>query len=274
MGHWGVGISQSDAYCETYEKFIEEYDKGKPVCCITKDILSEWLEEFEEEDGILHDVYFALGKAEWMCGGVSTIVMNRIEDIITSESDIMYWKELFATPLELRQRQKALNSFLKSISNPRGTVRKRKISEEKYVAEPKHSYLPMPKVTVGDVFACKKDGLYRIFGIVRHQKVYGRTVVFCYLWKEKFLILPNVEELFNAHIMPLGYLNSDVFPKESNRIYIGNIPSLKRLGVVRSPDTICNEWKLPVFSLAMKNMSLKEYSLEQCMTLEEVLNKV
>ena len=50
MGNWGTGFLQSDTYCETYEKFIEEYDKGKPISQITQDILEEWFEEFEEDD--------------------------------------------------------------------------------------------------------------------------------------------------------------------------------------------------------------------------------
>lgn len=63
-----MGIVQSDEYCEIYERFMEEYDQGKPLSNIKNDILDEYLEEFDSKDGILHDVYFAIGKAEWMCG--------------------------------------------------------------------------------------------------------------------------------------------------------------------------------------------------------------
>ena len=90
MGNWGTGISQSDTYCETYEKFMEAYDKGKPVSQITQDILAEWFEEFEENDGVLHDVYFALGKAEWMCGGVSDTILQRIIKIIAKKFVFCY----------------------------------------------------------------------------------------------------------------------------------------------------------------------------------------
>ena len=191
MGNWGVGISQSDTYCKTYERFMEEYDKGKPVSQITQDILAEWLEEFEEDDGVLYDVFFALGKAEWLCGGISESIFNRINEIIKNGKDIAYWQELSATPSDLKQRQKALQTFLNSISTPKATAKKRKISEDNYIAESRPSFLPMPKVKDGDVFACKRDGLYRVFAVVRHQKSYGRTVVFCYLWKEKFAVMPG-----------------------------------------------------------------------------------
>lgn len=273
MGNWGTGFLQSDTYCETYEKFIEEYDKGKPISQITQDILEEWFEEFEEDDGILHDVYFALGKAEWMCGGVSEPVFNRINEIIKSGKDIDFWHELSATPSDLKQRQEALNSFLISISKPRGIVKKRKIPKDKYIAVPKSSFPPMPKVKDGDIFAYKNEDSYRAFVIVRHQKAYGRTVVFCYLCKEEFATLPSIHDLFNTHIMPLGYLNSDTFPKEDKRIYIGNSQVIKKLGLVRSPEIIFEKWKIPVFSLATNSL-LNEYPYEQCLTLNDALNKI
>ena len=274
MGNWGTGISQSDTYCETYEKFLEEYDKGKPVSRITQDLLAEWLEEFEEDDGVLHDVYFALGKAEWMCGGISEFVLNKIKEIIKSGKNIDYWKELFATPSDLKKRQKVLDSFYHSISVPREIVKKRKIPEEQYVAEPKLSFPPMPKVKDGDIFAYKGEDSYRVFATVRHQKAYGRTVVFCYLWKEEFTTLPSVQDLFDAHIMPLGYLNSDTFPKEDKRIFIANNQLIKKLGLAHSPENICSKWKLPVFSLDMHNLPLNEYPYEQCLTLIDALNKI
>lgn len=36
MGCWGMGITQSDEYCDVYERFMEEYDEGKPVFNIKK----------------------------------------------------------------------------------------------------------------------------------------------------------------------------------------------------------------------------------------------
>lgn len=106
MGCWGMGITQSDEYCEIYERFIEEYDEGKPLSDIKKDILDEYLEEFDENDGILHDVYFAIGKAEWMCGGISAEILSKITQIIDSEKNIDFYKELEASKSDLKLRQK------------------------------------------------------------------------------------------------------------------------------------------------------------------------
>ena len=106
MGCWGMGITQSDEYCEIYERFMEEYDEGKPIADIKADILDEYLEEFDADDGVLHDVYFALGKAEWMCGGISNEILEKIKQIIESGSNIAFYRELEATEKDLKQRKK------------------------------------------------------------------------------------------------------------------------------------------------------------------------
>jgi len=84
MGCWGMGLAQSDEYCEIYERFMECYDEGMEVSEITEEILAEYLSEFEEDDGILHDVYFALAKAQWMCWQLSPALLERITQIIHS----------------------------------------------------------------------------------------------------------------------------------------------------------------------------------------------
>ncbi len=75
---------------------MEEYDEGKPVAEIVKDILETYLDEFDADDDVMHDVYFALGKAECMCGGISKVLLNRIIQIINSGKDIAFWRELEA----------------------------------------------------------------------------------------------------------------------------------------------------------------------------------
>lgn len=45
---------------------MEKYDAGKSVDTITDEILDGYLSEFDADDGILHDVYFALAKCQWI----------------------------------------------------------------------------------------------------------------------------------------------------------------------------------------------------------------
>lgn len=106
MGSWGMGITQSDEYCDIYERFMEEYDEGKPMSDIKADILEEYLEEFDKNDGALHDVYFAIGKAEWMCGGISDVIFKIISDIIKFGKNIAFYKSLGVIESDLKLRQK------------------------------------------------------------------------------------------------------------------------------------------------------------------------
>lgn len=40
MGCWGMGLNQSDEYCEVYEDFMQSYDKGMAVAEIRQEIHS------------------------------------------------------------------------------------------------------------------------------------------------------------------------------------------------------------------------------------------
>jgi len=151
MGCWGMGMAQTDEFCEIYDRFIEEYDEGKPLIDIKKDILDEYLGQFDADDGVLHDVYFAIGKAEWMCGGISDEVLEKIIQIVNSGANIEFYRELEATEKDLKQRKKNLDSFLEKLLTPRGTTRKRKTPVEKYVAPTPQPNLP--EFTKGDFFA-------------------------------------------------------------------------------------------------------------------------
>lgn len=275
MSCWGMGISQSDEYCSVYEQFMEDYDKGKPVREITKDIIGGYLEEFSEDDGILHDVFFSLGKAEWMCGGVSETILTRITLIVETEENISFLRELGVTEDDLITRKRNLKKFLQILSVPRDKVKKRKTPEEKYIPELKIKYIPLPTFDNGDVFAYHSNGEYRVFAVVNQKKVYTkeayRKVAFCYLWKKSFVCVPSTTELIDEHIMPLGYFDGDTFPKSEK---IGNISNLKKLGKIRSPELIKKEWNRPVFVLSLPDLPPREYDVDLCLTLKEVLSRV
>lgn len=272
MGCWGMGITQSDEYCETYENFMEEYDEGKPVADITKDILEEYLEEFEPDDGVLHDVYFALGKAEWMCGGVSDAVFNRISEIIESNENINFYRELEATEKDLKLRKKNLEKFLSALSVPREKTRKRKTPVEKYVPKPP-AYLPLPKVQCGDIFAYETNGKYRIFTLVERERFYGCPVIFCYAWRKTFEQIPAAEQLLKEHILPLGWFKSETFPNMEKLTLIENLPLLKKIAITL-PRVICKDWIPSEYTLAKEENLIEEYPICLCRTLEEVLKKV
>ncbi len=274
MGCWGMGITQSDEYCEIYERFMEEYDEGKSVADITKDILEEYLDEFEETDGVLHDVYFALGKAQWMCGGISEAIYNRVRQIIENGDNINFYQELDAAESDLKLRKKNLYKFLHNLSSPREKVRKRKTPESKYVPQVEPEYPALPKIQIGDVFAYRHNNAYRIFAIVRREKMYDRPAAYVYAWRKEFQEIPELIDLENEHLIPLGSLLCDTFPDAKDCMLIGNMTEIKELGTIYRPEVICEKWKPASYALAKPENLIEEYPMSLCLTLSEVYKRI
>lgn len=173
MGCWGMGIAECDEFLEVYDKFMEEYDDGRPCSEIIADILSEYHTEFDDDDGVMHDVYFALAKAEWMCCQQSELVLNRVKNIVKSGANIEFYRELEASEENLKKRQKNLDKFLKSLIVPREKPRKRKRSTP--AAEK-----VFPPMEIGECFAYKFGSGYRVFCVLERfntQKGIERVTV-------------------------------------------------------------------------------------------------
>ncbi|MBE6933012.1 MAG: hypothetical protein E7464_06515 [Ruminococcaceae bacterium] len=272
MGCWGMGITQSDEYCEIYERFMVEYDEGKPLAEIKQDILEEYLTEFDENDGVLHDVYFALGKAEWICGGISEDIFGKISHIISTGENIAFYRELEATERDLKLRKKNLEKFLASLSIPRGKTKKRRIPTEKYVRIEKPK---LPPFQCGDVFAYKVDGKYRLMCLLTREIFYtsfASRASFCYIWARFFDQVPTVEELTDEYVIPLGRFTAETFPRMEKLIFVGNRSDMIILDdiYVRS---FCALWKPAERAIAKEVQLTEEYPAEYCVKLSDCLNK-
>ena len=163
MGCWGMGITQSDEFCEIYERSMERYNNGDEVSVITDGILNEYHSEFSYNDGVLHDVYFALAKAEWMCCAQSKMILDRVKDIIESGANICFYRELEATEKDLKVRQKNLEKFWASLQTPRAKPRQRRIDPLDRIKE-------LPPVQPGECYAYKHEDGYRILVILDRFK--------------------------------------------------------------------------------------------------------
>ena len=270
MGCWGMGITQSDEYCEIYERFIEEYDEGKPLSDIKKDILDEYLEEFDENDGILHDVYFAIGKAEWMCGGISAEILSKITQIIDSGKNIDFYKELEASKSDLKLRQKNLDKFLSSLAVPREKARKRKIPTERYqpIEKPK-----LPPFKCGDIFLYEVNGKYRLLCLISRGKFYSTVATYCYVWQRLYEAIPSIDDLVNELVIPLGYFTAETFPNMENLKYFGNIPDLAKLNIT-IPGVFCSQWAPATWAVAKEENLSEEFPAELCMRLSDCFKKI
>lgn len=163
MGCWGMGMTQSDEFCEVYERFMERYNNGDEVSAITDGILKEYHSEFSDDDGVLHDVYFALAKAEWMCCAQSKKILDRVKEIIESGANINFYRELGATEKDLKIRQKNLEKFCVSLQTPRAKPRQRRIDPLDRIKE-------LPPVQPGECYAYKHEDGYRILVILDRFK--------------------------------------------------------------------------------------------------------
>ena len=172
-----MGVAQSDEYCEVYDRFLEEYDSGKSVSDITNGILNEYFSEFDSDDGILHDVYFAIGKAEWMCGQQSEKILTRIKEIIDSGDNLEFLRDLGADEKDLRTRQKRLVTFYESLLIPRDKPRKRKQRKEKV----------LPAIETGECYAYRFDSGYRIIVILdRITSIASKERICCCILKKTY----------------------------------------------------------------------------------------
>lgn len=180
MGIWGMGLTQSDTFCEVYENFMKQYNIGAEIAEITAGILSEYHHEFDETDGVLHDVYFALAKAEWMCCSQSELILNKVRSIIETDSDIAFYRELGATQADLKARRKNLEKFWISLQTPRAKPRQRRI-------DPLDREKELPPVQPGDCYAYRFDTGYRILVILdRFQQEGMLEQVCCCILKDTF----------------------------------------------------------------------------------------
>ncbi len=157
MGCWGMGLNQSDEYCEVYESFMERYDEGMAAAEIREEILSDYLKEFNKDDPILHDVYFALAKAGWMCCDQSPEILARVKAIIESGANLEFYRELGADDRDLALRQKKLGAFWDSLQSPRARPRKRR---------PAPRERELPDLDAGDVLSYKAPQGQRVLVVL------------------------------------------------------------------------------------------------------------
>ena len=270
MSCWGMGITQSDEYADVYDRFMEEYNEGKPLPDIKQDILEDYLIQFEGDDGVLHDVYFAIGKAEWMCGGISNDIFARILHIIKTGENIAFYRELEATESDLKLRQKNLNNFLSVLSVPRGKTKKRKIPTEKYVTTEKTM---LPAFRCGDIFAYEVNGKYRLLCLISRGKFCATYASYCYVWTKLYDQIPKIDALTEEYIMPLGYFTAETFPNITKLIYVGNMPDMLKLDITY-PGIISELWK-PATWLIVKEEHLSAcYPLELYIKFSDCLKKL
>ena len=271
MGFSEMGITQTDEYQETYDRFMEEYDTGKPIQDICADMISEMTEEFGADNGILHGVYYALAKCQWMCGGIHEDILEMVSRIIESGADLAFYQELGADDRDLKLRKRNLEKFYQSLQVPRATVRRRKKPESAYVPAPRPVFPPMPQVSPGDLISYPAGDQMRLFLIldINRSRKQGKTA-YCFVWEEKFSQLPEPALLMKGRGIPFGRVPSDAVPEDFQVVSKLTLPqNVHSLIGYAYP-----MWKDYVGGMATRESFHKAFPRQFCLTLDTVVAKV
>ena len=231
MGCWGMGMTQSDQFMEVYEAFMEEYNEGASVPEITRKILDQYRKDFSADDSILHDVWFGLAKAEWMCCAQSEEVLARVREIIDSGANLAFYRESGADDRDLKVRKRNLDAFWNTLTKPRAKPKKR-------TPEPKAKQLP--PLEAGDVVSFPVEGGRRVLAVLdRPQVTAYYQPLFCCILKRRF----SREEIKTLNMMtePVGWFglyDAQTFLPPSSIKTIGHISVEKELY-----STLFHQWK-------------------------------
>ena len=220
MGMWGFGITESDDFCDVYDRFMEQYDEGFDVSDISEVILDEYLADFDADDGILHDVYFAIAKAQRQCGGIAPEILSKVTQIIESGSNIEFLRELGADEDGLKQRRRNLKSFLKTLNTPCKTARKRKGEKPEKPAIIKK----LPQLKNGGCYVYKYGEIYRSFIVLEclEDKTEGESVL-CAINYGRSGEAPDFETVQSSTIGGFGRYTAEEFFNEDQLMLLGQI---------------------------------------------------
>ena len=125
MGTWGTAIKSNDTSADIYADFFDLYNDGKESTEINKKLISD------NPKGE-NDFWFALALALWETKSLPTDILEKVRDIIKSESDLKLWKELDASESDIRKRKAVLEKFLTKLESekPKAKARKKKKTKD------------------------------------------------------------------------------------------------------------------------------------------------
>lgn len=138
MGTWDISMASNDTFQDIYSNFMERYNCGDDPRQIRLDILSDFADYFADSDD-RNNALFGLSKGLWETKSLDKETLDKVKQIIASESDLRLWRELGATEEIIKKRKGRLDRFLKTISTekekPKRSVKKRFEFEKKQLVK-------------------------------------------------------------------------------------------------------------------------------------------
>lgn len=251
MGAWGTGISSNDEYLDFYDEIMEEFNKGNPIQTVIDNVVNKYAGEFENDKNSLHNLYFAAAYAEWECGINKSNLFSKVKEIIVNGSDIECWKELGASQLDLKKREKALVAFLNKISTQKSAPKK-----------PKAIKFKPALFLKGDILSIQLDdrsfsGAVVLENIKVSDEFGSNFIVKAYMSK---LDKPTVSEILNSKVYDFAWYLGVLYKK-----YIKQIEVIGRIDIKHEYESggvgsISSGWGHFVSSNNEKNYLFKENS--------------
>ena len=191
-----IKLESSDFFNEARRRFIEEYDNGGNTEFSRTVLLDEFHGSSRDGEFFLHDVYFGLADAMWETGCLSDDLLRMVGDIITSGTDLDYFRTKAFPAGAVEERRKELNDFLCKLMLPNPKPRPR--------IPPEHRDLI--SLRVGDVFSYDDGGRRRLVAIADVVDCVPFVPVFyCCVLSEYFDDeLPFEDDIYDAEIGMMG----------------------------------------------------------------------
>lgn len=123
MGTWGTAIKSNDTSADIYAEFFDLYNDGKKPKEIKEKLISN------NPNGE-NDFWFALALSLWETKSLSTDVLEKVREIISSESDLKLWEELEASESDIKKRKIVLEKFLIKLESEKSKPKPRKRKKE------------------------------------------------------------------------------------------------------------------------------------------------
>ena len=122
MGTWNTAINGNDTFLDIYQNFFQLYNDGQNPVDISKQILDENEEIFNDYDD-RHNSLFGLALAQWETKSLDPTIFNQVKEIIKSGKDLVLWEG--SDNKILKKRQGVLDKFLLQISSEKEKPKRR-----------------------------------------------------------------------------------------------------------------------------------------------------
>jgi len=141
MGTWGTAIFSDDLAAEVREEFKDHIADGKTPAQARKALVNSNEINLDAPDVQTREFWLALSLILWKMGRLEACVKKQALKIIDSGTNLDDWKELDASPSDIKRRKAVLQKLKQTLLSPQ--------PEAKNVKKPPPNTCPY---AVGEVF--------------------------------------------------------------------------------------------------------------------------